>query len=152
MALIDVFGDRGMKEQAQEKLGEEILAAGELRQGKPPSMAAMISGAALIELLRPRKSKALPKHFVLAVTPDRVAAFKAFNSSDEDNSDHRVILRGDVEATWPRGDVSLADLAEGVESKGGTLVLGGESVPVARPNLSGDPETDELFSLLGGRG
>ncbi len=152
MALFDVFGDRGMKEQAQEKLGEEILAAGELRQGKPPSMAAMISGAAVFDLLKPRKTKSLPKHFVLAVTPDRAAAFKAFNSSDEDNTDHRVILRGDAEGTWPRGDVSMTGLTEGVESKGGTLVLGGEQIQVSRTVLNGDPETDELFALLGGLG
>lgn len=152
-ALREVFGEgRGMKEQAVEKLGEEVLAAGELRQGKPPSMAAMLSGAAVIDLLRPRKSKSLPKHFVLAVTPERVAAFKAFNMSDDDNSDHRVVIRGDAEGSWPKGDVSLTDLTEGVESKGGTLVLGGEQVPVSRLVLNGDPETDELFALLGNLG
>ena len=37
------------------------------------------------------------------------------------------------------------------QSKGGTLELEGtERLPVARPNLDGDPNTDELLELLGG--
>ena len=102
-ALREALGPgRLMKEQVAEKLGEEIVAAGELRQGKPPSMVGMITGAALIGLMKPRGSKALPRHFVLAVTAERVVAFKCFNKGDEHHTEHWVVLRGDVEASWPR--------------------------------------------------
>lgn len=43
----------------------EVIAAGDLRQGKEPSVVAMLTGTALIEVLRPRRSKSLPRHFVL---------------------------------------------------------------------------------------
>ena len=65
-------------------LDDEVVAAGQLRQVRAPSMASMITGTALIELARPRRSKALPRHFVLAVTTERVVAFKALaGASDE---------------------------------------------------------------------
>ena len=60
----------------------EVLAAGQLRQGKTPSLVAMITGWALVELLRPRRSKSLPRQFVLAVTAGRVVAFKASGGGD----------------------------------------------------------------------
>jgi hypothetical protein len=49
-------------------LGDEVIAAGQLRQGKAPSLVAMVTGWALVELLRPRRSKSLPRQFVLAST------------------------------------------------------------------------------------
>ena len=58
-------------------LDEEVIAAGELMQGVEPSLVSMVTGLALIELARPRRSKSLPRNFVLAVTADRVVAFKA---------------------------------------------------------------------------
>ena len=45
----------------------------------------------------------------------------------------------------------MIDLPDGAQSKGGTLELeGAERLPVSRPNLDGDPNTDELLELLGG--
>lgn len=133
-------------------LEEEVVAAGQLRQGKAPSMAAMITGVALIEVLRPRRSKLLPRHFVLAVTATEVVAFKATGGSGEDSSSiYKVRIREGIEARFPRDAVSLSDLPEGEKSKGGIMTINGESFPVARPNLNGDPNTDELIAVLSGQ-
>jgi hypothetical protein len=133
-------------------LEEEVVAAGQLRQGKAPSMAAMITGVALIEVLRPRRSKLLPRHFVLAVTATEVVAFKASGGSGEDSSSvYKVRIREGIEARFPRDAVSLSDIPEGEKSKGGIMTINGESFPVARPNLNGDPNTDELMAVLAGQ-
>jgi hypothetical protein len=128
----------------------EVVAAGQLRQGKAPSMGAMISGAALWEVLRPRRSKLLPRHFVMALTADRAIAFKAVGGSPQSGSsaDYTIRVKSGEEASFARSEVSLSDLPEGPESKGGIMTIRGESFPVGRPNLNGDPNTDELIALL----
>jgi hypothetical protein len=129
--------------------GEEVVAAGQLRQGKAPSTLAMITGAALFEVLRPRRSKQLPRHFVLAVTAERVVAFKA-SGGKSDNGPYIIRVRPEIEGSWSREGIRLSGLEEGPKSSGGTLHLGGEPIPVARPNLTGEPNTDELLAILGG--
>ena len=130
---------------------DEVIAAGQLRQGKAPTMVGMILGYALIEVLRPRRSKLLPRHFVMAVTANEVLAFKATGGSGEDTpSIYEVTIRESVEARFPRGSVTLSDLPDGERSKGGIMTIDGESFPVARPNLNGDPNTDELIAVLAG--
>ncbi|HEX8085940.1 MAG TPA: hypothetical protein VF529_16730 [Solirubrobacteraceae bacterium] len=130
-------------------LEEEVIAAGQLRQGKAPTMVGMLVGYALIEVLRPRRSKRLPRHFVLAVTDSEVVAFKASGGRGEDaGSVYEVNIREKVEARYPRSSVSIADIPEGEKSKGGIMTIDGESFPVARPNLNGDPNTDELIAVL----
>src|SRR6266508_2331158 len=62
---------RGLNESVW--LADEVVAAGVLRQGKPPSLLTAVTGAVLIELAR-RRSKSLPREFVLAATADRVVA------------------------------------------------------------------------------
>jgi hypothetical protein len=130
-------------------LAAEVIAAGELRQGKEPSPVAMATGMALIELLRPRRARSLPRRFVLAVTTDRVVAFKAVGVS-EDDGPHELWIRPGERSSWPRESLRLVDLSEGAASTAGTLVLGTERVPVFRPNPDPDPSTDELLELLGG--
>lgn len=132
-------------------LAEETVAASELRQGKAPSLLKMITGVALIELARPRRSKVLPRHFVLAVTADRVVAFKATSYSSEGGTDHRIRVKSGEVGSWPRSSVSLGDLPEGKESRGGMLTIDGETFPVSRSYLSGDSGTDELFEVLSRR-
>jgi hypothetical protein len=129
-------------------LSEPVVAAGQLRQGKAPSTVAMMTGVALIEVLRPRRSKLLPRHFVLAATEDKVVAFKASGGGSEDDGPYNIRIQPEIEATFERSAVRLTDLDEGRSSKGGTLEVNGERIPVARPNLSGDPSTDALFELL----
>jgi hypothetical protein len=130
-------------------LEDEVIAAGQLRQGKAPSTVALLTGLALIELLRPRRSKSLPSTFVLAVTADRVVAFKAGGGGDSD-SNYETRIKPGERGSWPRELVRLLDLPKGVKSMGGTLELGGqERIPVARSNMNSDPSTDELMYLLG---
>jgi hypothetical protein len=127
-----------------------VVAAGQLRQGKAPSMAAMVSGAALWEVLRPRRTKLLPRHFVMALTADRAIAFKAVGGTPDGGSagDYTIRIKAGEEASFPRADVSISDLPEGPASKGGIMSIGGQSFPVGRPNMTGDPNTDELIALL----
>lgn len=130
-------------------LDEPVLAAGQLRQGKKPSMLGMVLGYALIEVLRPRRSKRLPRHFVLAITPSRVVAYKASGGSGEDSSSiYKMYVREAEVATFPLGAITLTDLPDGAASKGAVMEIEGERFPVSRPNLNGEPSTDELVGML----
>ncbi|MGZ4200615.1 MAG: hypothetical protein ACXVRH_00995 [Thermoleophilaceae bacterium] len=131
---------------------DEVVAAGELRQGRAPTTLGMITGHAVVELAKPRRSKELPRCFVLALTADRVLAFKCVSGGGgSDSGPFTVRIRPGVYAEWPRSSVRLLDLQDGELSKDATLDLAGEQFPVSRPNLTGaDPDTDELMHLLGG--
>ena len=130
-------------------LDEEVIAAGELMQGVKPSLVSAITGLALIELARPRRSKSLPRNFVLAITADRVVAFKASGGADADSGGPYLLsIRPGEYGSWPRESVRLADVSKGAGSTSGTLVLAGiERVPVWRTNHP-DPDTEELLELL----
>jgi hypothetical protein len=133
---------------------EEILAVGQLRQGKAPSTLGMVTGTALIGLLAPKKSKLLPRHFVLVVTRGNVVALKASGGGPEDSSEYYITMKSGEEGSWPRESVTLTELEDGDQSKEGTLEIQGDSgterFPVSRPNLGGDTDTDELLRLLAG--
>jgi hypothetical protein len=137
-----------MKAQIEDRLGEEVLVAGQLRQGSEPSLASMITGTALIGLMRPRRTKSLPKTFVLAMTPVRVVAFKGTGVGDEFGDEYGVIVRGDEQGSWPRDQVSIEGSSDVRLPDGATLVLAGERIPIFRPNDRGDNETDELIKQL----
>ena len=128
----------------------EVLAAGDLRQGKEPSIVSMATGSALIEVLRPRRSKSLPRHFVLAVTRDRVVAFKTLSSGDDGvDPVYELWIRPDEFGTWPRQAVRFTKPAQGNDSTAGTLELDGlERVPAYA--AGNDPSTRELLQLLAG--
>jgi hypothetical protein len=155
VATLKVYAG-GQKKVLQESgwFDENVVAAGQLRQGKAPSMTAMLTGAALIEVLRPRRSKLLPRHFVLVATPTRVVALKASGGKPESAGDYEIRITEGEEASFPRDRVKLTDLPEGDQSKGGILEIesddGVEQILVARPNLQGDRDTDELIGLLSG--
>jgi len=141
-AIKDALAENGM-------LAEHVIAAGDLRQGKEPSLASMITGTALIEVFRPRRSKAVPRHFVLAVTNDRVVAFGAVGGGDEDGP-YEVWVRPGERGSWPREAVRLIETSMGQKSWGGELVVGSARIPVFRPGSDTDPSTDELIGLLAG--
>ena len=126
----------------------EVVAAGDLRQGKEPTVASMLLGTALIEALRPQRAKTLPSHFVLAATADRAVAFSVISTgSDEVGGTYELWLRPEEAGSWPRGSVRLVDLRKGAASTAGTLEIDGvASAPVYRP--SHDPSSQELFTLL----
>jgi hypothetical protein len=154
---IDVVpGSLGAIKQALNASGwldDEVIAAGDLRQGKPITLAAMVTGAAIVELLRPRRSKVLPGHFVLAATADRIVAFKASGSGsgDEGGTPYIITIKPGVCASWPRASVRMVELPDGGRSKGGTLELEAtDRLPFARAGIDRDPDTDELIELLGG--
>ena len=99
-------------------------------------------------MLRRRRSKLLPRQFVLAATGERLVAFKALGVGDEDGSWYEARIRPGEEASFPRAGVSLTDLPDGLASESGTLVVGTERIPVLRQAATGDPSTDELVELL----
>jgi hypothetical protein len=126
-------------------LADEVVAAGLLRQGKEPSLLGLVTGLALVEMVRPRRSKTLPREFVLAVTADRAVAFALGLLKEGDGTAETVVvkIKPGERGSWPR---ELVRLIEGGKSKGGTLELGGvERIPVA---WDGDESTDELIELL----
>jgi hypothetical protein len=129
-------------------VADEVIAAGVLRQGKAPSLLALVTGLALVEVLRPRRSKSLPREFALAVTADRVVAFAMSRWKEGDGTTDRVVkIKRDERGSWPRESVRLTDLPNGGASKDGTLELAGlERIPVA---WDGDQSTDELIEQLG---
>jgi hypothetical protein len=132
---------------------EEVIAAGELRQGKEPSLLSMIIGTALIEVLRPRRSKSLPRNFALAVTAERVVAFRAYTVGEgvDGAGPFTLSIRPGERGSWPREAVRLVDPPAGKAPTCGTLVLDDrERVPVFRPSSDTDPSTDELLELLAG--
>jgi hypothetical protein len=133
-------------------LDEEVVAAGELRQGKPITNVGLATGAVLVDVLRPRRSKSLPRHFVLAATADRIVVFKALSGGGSvETGPYMVRIKPGECGAWPRASLRLVDLPDGERSDGGTLELGGtERLPVARANPYGDPNTDELIELLSG--
>jgi len=128
----------------------EVVAVGHLRQGKAPTTVGMATGFAAWEVIRPRRSKVLPRHFVLAVTPERVIAWKAAGGSGDDSSHYQLKIFPGEQANFARSSVSVSELVEGPRSKGATMTIDGKSFPVSRPNLSGDPNTDECLAVLGG--
>jgi hypothetical protein len=141
---------RGAIKQALNQSGwlsDEVIAAGQLRQGTAPSLAAMVTGLALIRMLRPRRSKSLPAQFALAITANRILAFKASGGGDSE-SNYELWIKPGACGSWPRELVRLVDLTEGSKSKGGVLDLAGERISVARVNLNGDPSTDEFMEAL----
>jgi hypothetical protein len=128
-----------------------VIAAGELRQGKPATLAGVVTGKAIVELLRPRRSTSLPGHFVRAATADRIVAFKASGTGGGDDTPYVVRIRPGECGSWPRASARMVELPDGGRSKGGTLELAGsERLPVARAGIDRDPDTDELLALLGG--
>jgi len=111
-------------------------------------MLALVTGAALIDLVRPRRSKSLPREFVLAVTADRVVAFALSLWKEGDGTTETAVkIKRGERGSWPRELVRLIDVTEGGGAlKGGTLELAGvERIPVAS---DGDDSTGELIELL----
>ncbi len=135
---------RGLNESGW--LADEVLAAGALRQGKPPSILTAATGLVLLQLAR-RRSKLLPREFVLAATADRVVAFAMTAEGSETTTTVIEIKRGEI-GSWPRELVRVIDPAKGLLAKGATLELAGvDRFPVT---WDGDDSTDVLVDLLSG--
>ena len=123
-------------------LADEVIAAGALRQGKPPSALTALTGLVLIEMAR-RRSRLLPRQFVLAVTTDRVVAF-AMRAEGSETTTTIKIKRGEL-GSWSREAVRAVDPTRGFFTRGGTLELAGERVAVTSDD---DDSTNELIDAL----
>jgi hypothetical protein len=127
---------------------DEVLAAGMLSQGKAQSLLSLVTGWALVEMVRGRRCKSLSRDFCLAVTADRVVAL-AISAVAEGGEGTDVIVkvkRGE-RGSWSRGSVRIDLDNRNLKSgqKGGTLDLAGlERFPV---NWEGSSE-EELVELL----
>jgi hypothetical protein len=136
---------RGLNESGW--LTDEVIAAGMVTQGKTQSLFRMITGLALLEVLRPRRSKTLPREFALAVTAETVVAFAMSPWNEGDGETVRVVkIKHEQRGSWPRSLVRVIDASTGRVQNGGTLDLAGEEqFPFT---WGGDESTDELIELL----
>jgi hypothetical protein len=130
---------------------EEVVAGGLLTQGKAMSLFSMMTGWALVEMARARRSKSLPREFCVAVTPTRAIALAMSpwsEGGDDGGSDVVVKVKREEVGSWSRGslriDIDDGKLKSGM--KGGMLDLAGvEQFPV---NWGNGTETEELVELL----
>jgi hypothetical protein len=128
-------------------ISDEVVAAGLVTQGKTQSLFRMITGLALLEVMRPRRSKTLPREFALAVTSDRVIAFAMSPWKEGDGETVRVVkIKNEQRGSWSRGLVRVLDPTSTRVQNGGTLDLAGEEqFPFT---WGGDSSTSELVELL----
>ena len=130
-------------------LAEEAVAVGVLRQGKAHSVLELVSGLALFEVARPRRSKSLPREFALAVTADSVVAFAmSLWAEGTDTTTTVVRIKRGERGRWPRELVRLTDRSSNRLQNGGTLEIAGvERIPVVWESHGG---IDELVELVSG--
>ena len=133
---------------------EEIVAGGLITQGKAQSLKSMMTGWALVEVVKARRYKELPREFCLAVTDKRVIALglSPWSEGSGETASIDVVVkvkRGEI-ASWSRGEIHIEPDGRRPRTgcRGGTLHLGGERVPV---NWDADSaQVGELVGLLGG--
>jgi hypothetical protein len=133
---------------------EEIVAAGLITQGKAQSLKSMMTGWALVELVKARRYDALPRQFCLAVTDKRVIALglSAWSEGTGETASIDVVVkvkRGEI-ASWSRGEIHIEPESRRPRTgdRGGTLDLGGERVAVTWDADSN--QVGELVALLAG--
>jgi hypothetical protein len=128
--------------------GEEIVAAAAFRQGgATASYAASKAGGGLvyagIKLMRKKKAGGLPDKVMIAVTPDKVYAFKL-----KVGRDYKL---GDEVAVWDRGGILAS-----TERKSGMTALTiespseGEKVTLVGISVKDDPVSQDLMAVLQG--
>jgi hypothetical protein len=150
LAISGAFKDRL---NASGWFDEEIVAAGVVNQGKAMSLLSMMTGTALIELARAKRTKSLPREFCLAVTDDKVIALgmSAWSEgSDDGGSDVVVKVKREQVGSWARGWVRIEPDGRKLKSgqRGGTIDLAGlEQFPV---NWATGSDTEEVIRLLAG--
>ena len=150
LAISGAFRDRL---NASGWFDEEIVAAGIVNQGKAMSLLSMMTGTALIELARAKRTKSLPREFCLAVTDDKVIALAMSawsEGSDDGGSDIVVKVKREQVGSWARGWVRIEPDGRKLKcgQRGGTIDLAGlEQFPV---NWATGSDTEEVIELLAG--
>ena len=129
---------------------EEIVAGGLITQGKAQSLKSMMTGWALVEIVKARRCKALPREFCLAVTDRRVIALglSPWSEGGGETSSIDVVVkvkRGEI-GSWSRGEIRIEPDGRRPRTgyRGGTLHLGGERFPV-----SWDADSNQVGELVG---
>ena len=114
----------------------------------------MLTGWALVELARAKRSKSVPRELCLAVTEERVIALAlsawSEGGGDDGSSDVVVKVKREEAASWRRGEVRIEPDGRGLKSgqRGGTIELAGlERFPV---NWATDSDAEEVVELLAG--
>jgi hypothetical protein len=130
---------------------EEIVAGGLISQGMAQSLVSMMTGWALVEVVRSRRCKALPREFCVAVTSTRVIALalSAWSEGGDVSGDAVVKVKREQVGSWARGQIRVEPDGRRLRTgyKGGTMDLGnGERIPVTWDADS--KQTEELVSLL----
>jgi hypothetical protein len=129
--------------------GEEVVAAAAFRRGgATASYAASKAGGGLlyagIKLINKKKAGGLPDKVMLAVTPDKVYAFKLKVG--------REYKLGDEVAVWDRGGILASS-----ERKSGMTALTiespseGEKVTLVGISVKDDPVSQDLMGVLQGQ-
>src|SRR6476469_1514426 len=128
--------------------GEEVVAAAAFRRGgATASYAASKAGGGLIyagiKMLNKKKAGGLPDKVMIAVTPDKVYAFKL-----KVGRDYKL---GDEVAVWDRGGI----LASSERSSGMTALTiespsEGEKVTLVGISVKDDPVSQDLMGVLQG--
>jgi hypothetical protein len=120
-------------------LADEVIAAGMLRQGTPPSPLALVTGMVLLQMARARRSTALPHEFTLAATAARVVAFAMSPWKEGDavtDSGAVVRIKPGERGSWPRGPVQRIRGCGRLESAPAALPIGSTppNTVARRPN------------------
>jgi len=129
--------------------GEEVIAAAAFRRGgATASYAASKAGGGLvyagINLMRKKKAGGLPDKAMIAVTPDKVYAFKL-----KVGRDYKI---GDEVAVWDRGGLRASS-----ERKSGMTALTlespaeGEKVTLVGISVKDDPVSQDVMAVLEGK-
>jgi hypothetical protein len=129
---------------------EEVVAAAAFRRGgATASYAASKAGGGLIyagiRLMNKKKAGGLPDKVMIAVTPDKVYAFKLKVG--------REYKLGDEAAIWDRGGLKI-----GTDRKSGMTALTiespaeGEKVTLVGISVKDDPVSQGLMAVLQGNG
>jgi hypothetical protein len=150
-AKVAEYGQR-YRDAVQPSVGEEVQAVGAFQRTGRYLLSVPVIGQIMLlfHLLHEtiaRRRGSLPMHFLLAVTPERVHAFKY-----RPHGSGRVKLEHEI-AVWKRADVAVASAIEGSVSSTVTLDVRSGDLPQRivchTGRLSTNPWSARVLELLG---